>query len=97
MPTEPRLRILVAEVQSRCGSLFAAADATTHEERMTRQSARLMLHLAEALRKSESQERLLQALADSKPSERAESWATRAGHRLVCRARGQCCAGALER
>lgn len=79
MPTEPRLRILVAEVQSRCGSLFAAADATTHEERMTRQSARLTLHLAEALRKSESQERLLQALADSKPSERAESWATRAG------------------
>lgn len=79
MPTEPRLRILVAEVQSRCGSLFAAADATTHEERMTRQNARLTLHLAEALRKSASQERLLQALADSKPSEPPESWANRAG------------------
>src|SRR5208337_1115761 len=73
-----REHILVAEVQSRCGSLLAAADATTHEERMTRQSARLTLQLAEALRKSESQERLLQALADSKPSGRAENWANRA-------------------
>ena len=79
MPTEPRLRILVAEVQSRCGSLFAAADATTHEERMTRQCARLTLGLAEAHRKCASQERLLQALADSKPSEPVESWANRAG------------------
>ncbi len=79
MPIEPRLRILVAEVQSRCGSLFAAADATTHEERMTRQSARITLQLAEVLRKSESQERLLQALAASQPAEGAESWANRAG------------------
>ncbi len=52
-----------------------------HDSRGTNDpaDARLMLHLAEALRKSESQERLLQALADSKPSERAESWANRAG------------------
>jgi signal transduction histidine kinase len=77
MPAEPRLRILVAEVQSRCGSLFAAADATTHEESMTRRSAQLTLRLAEALRTSESQGRLLQALADSRPSESAENWAKR--------------------
>ncbi len=78
-PIEPRLRIMVAEVQSRCGSLFAAADATAHEERMTRQSARLTLQLAEVVRKSETQERLLQAIADSRPAEPVESWAKRAG------------------
>ncbi len=76
---EPRLRILVAEVQSRCGSLFAAADATTHEEQMTRQCARLTIHLAEAQRQSDSQERLLLAIADSRPFEPLENWAKGAG------------------
>ena len=79
MPTEPRLRILIAEVQSRCGSLFAAADATPHEERMTRQTARLTLRLAETLRTSATQDRLLQALADPSPRESPENWADRAG------------------
>ncbi len=37
------------------------------------------LHLAEALRQSESQERLLQAIADSRPFEPLENWAKRAG------------------
>ena len=45
VPAEPRLRILIAEVQSRCGSLFVAADATTHEEAMTPAVARLTLRL----------------------------------------------------
>ena len=79
MPTEPRLRILVAEVQSRCGSLFAAADATPHEEAMTRKSARLMLRLAETLRTSATRDRLLRSLADASTAESPENWAARAG------------------
>ncbi len=79
MPIEPRSRILVAEVQSRCGALFAAADATTHEEQMTRKTARLTLQLAAAMHKTETQERLLQAIADTKPAEAVENWVTRAG------------------
>ena len=79
MPTEPRLRILVAEVQSRCGSLFVAGDATPHEEAMTRQSARLMLRLAETLRTSATRDRLLRSLADASAAESPENWAARAG------------------
>ncbi|MGC8641225.1 MAG: ATP-binding protein [Isosphaeraceae bacterium] len=79
MPAEPHLRILVAEVQARCGSLFVAGDATAHEERMTRQTARLTLRLAETLKTSKTQERLLRALAESEPTESAERWASRAG------------------
>ncbi len=75
MPTEPRLRILIAEVQSRCGSLFAAADATSHEEQASRQAARLTLRLARALRESATQERLLRTLADCDPSGSPENWA----------------------
>jgi signal transduction histidine kinase len=76
---EPRLRILIAEVQSRCGALFAAADATAHEERMTRKAARLVLRLAEASRARATQDRVLRALAASESSETRESWADRAG------------------
>ena len=79
MPTEPRLRILVAEVQSRCGSLFVAGDATPHEEAMTRQSARLMLRLAETLRTSATRDRLLRSLAEASAAESPENWAARAG------------------
>jgi signal transduction histidine kinase len=79
MPTEPRLRILVAEVQSRCGSHFSAADATPHEEAMTRQSARLMLRLAECLRTSATTDRMLRSFADANAAESPESWADRAG------------------
>ena len=45
-PAEPKLRILVAEVQARCSGTFVAADATAYEERMTRQNAGLRLRLA---------------------------------------------------
>jgi signal transduction histidine kinase len=79
LPAEPRLRILIAEVQSRCGALFAAADASPHEERMTRQCARLRLRLNEELNNRATKDRLLHALADSDPSESREAWANRAG------------------
>jgi signal transduction histidine kinase len=78
MPADPRLRILIAEVQSRCGSLFVAADSTTHEERMTRQAARLALRLSKAEDALATQGRLLQALAESEPTEALETWTNRA-------------------
>ena len=79
MSTDPRLRILIAEVQSRCGALFAAADATPHEEVMTQRSARLTLRLMETERASMSQYRLLHALATADPLETPDDWANRAG------------------
>jgi signal transduction histidine kinase len=78
-PVEPRLRILIAEVQSRCGALFVAPDATSHEERMTRRTAVLILSQARASRTLATADRLLQSLAESDPSETRESWADRAG------------------
>ena len=77
-PSDPRLRILVAEVQVRCSSKFVADDATPHEERMTRQNARLRLRLNASRRAQGSGDRLVQALADSKHGESLEEWAARA-------------------
>jgi len=78
MPAEPRLRILVAEVQARTGSAFVAADATPHEERMTRQNARLRLLLASARNDRDRGARFLQAMADSDPALSPEDWSARA-------------------
>jgi signal transduction histidine kinase len=78
MPSEPKLRILVAEVQARCSAPFSAPDATPHEERMTRQNARLRLRLAEERRESSGGARLLHAMAQSDPAETPEQWASRA-------------------
>ncbi|AMV38215.1 ATP-binding protein [Planctomyces sp. SH-PL62] len=83
MPSAPHLRILVAEVQARCGAPFAADDATPHEERMTRENARLRLRLAELSRTEASQRRLIDAIADSSPDETPENWSLRAG-RMWC-------------
>jgi len=78
MPIEPKLRILVAEVQAKCTAAFVAADATLHEERMTRQNARLRRLLAAERRSKGRNDRFLRALADSDPAESPEEWATRA-------------------
>ncbi len=77
-PSDPRLRILVAEVQVSCSSKFVAEDATPHEERMTRQNARLRLCLNAMRRDQGSSDRLVRALADSKHGESLEEWADRA-------------------
>ena len=44
-PRDPRLRLLIAEVQVRCGSPFVEPDATPHEERLARSNARLRRQL----------------------------------------------------
>src|SRR5207248_1211126 len=77
-PSEPRLRILMAEVQAKCGAPFVDADATPHEEQMTRQNARLRRQLG-AVREARARgDRFLQLLADSPPGETPEEWANRA-------------------
>jgi signal transduction histidine kinase len=75
---DPRMRILIAEVQARCGTPFVDADATHHEERATRQSARLRLDLARQRRARGRAERFLELLAGSDPGETPEEWADRA-------------------
>jgi signal transduction histidine kinase len=77
-PIEPRFRILVAEVQARCTSAFVASDATSHEERMTRENARLRQLMAAERQGRARGDRFLRALADSDPAESAEDWAARA-------------------
>jgi signal transduction histidine kinase len=79
LPAEPRLRILTAEVQSRCGSLFASADATSHEEKVTRRAAQQMLQLGESRRMNATYDRFLRALATTDPGESPEGWADRVG------------------
>jgi len=81
--SEPRLRILIAEVQSKCGSMFASADSTPHEERMTRENARLRLRIIDLDRARATQARLIDALSEAPPDETPESWSARTG-RIWC-------------
>jgi signal transduction histidine kinase len=83
IPAEPRLRILVAEVQARTSAAFVAPDTNPHEQQMTRQNARLRMMLASARRNRESVERFLKALADSDPALAPEDWAAQAA-RIWC-------------
>ncbi len=76
---EPGLRVLVAEVQVRCGPGFVAVDATPHEERLARSNARLRIRLARLERQQAAGERLLAALAESDAGEGPDAWAERAG------------------
>lgn len=81
--SEPRLRILIAEVQSKCGSMFASVDSTLHEERMTRENARLRLRIIDMDRNRATQARLIDALSEAPPDETPESWSARTG-RIWC-------------
>jgi signal transduction histidine kinase len=77
-PGEPRLRILMAEVQARCGAPFVDPAATSFEERAIRQNARLRLELGRLRVGSERAERFLDLLAGSPPGETPDEWADRA-------------------
>jgi signal transduction histidine kinase len=78
MPAEPRLRILIAEVQARCSAAYVAEDASVHEERLARENARLRLRLAAERQARARGDRLLRALADTAPASPPEEWAGRA-------------------
>ncbi|HZW29417.1 MAG TPA: ATP-binding protein [Isosphaeraceae bacterium] len=77
-PSDPRLRILMAEVQARCSTPFVDGDATSHEERLTRQTARLRRQLIALRLVRDRSDRFLQMLADSPPGESPQEWADRA-------------------
>jgi signal transduction histidine kinase len=78
MPSEPRLRILIAEVQARCAASFATTDATPHEEKLARQNARLRLLLANERQARSRNGRFMEALAASDPASPPDEWASRA-------------------
>ena len=77
-PTDPRIRILTAEVQSRCGSAFIDPDASSREEWLTRDNVRLRRDLARTAATAASASRLVASLALSSPVESPQTWADRA-------------------
>jgi signal transduction histidine kinase len=77
-PGEPRLRILMAEVQARCGAPFVDPAVTSHEERAIRQNARLRLEVSRLQARRDRAGRFLDLLAGSPPGETPEEWADRA-------------------
>lgn len=76
---DPRLRLLIAEVQVRCGSAFVEPDATPHEERLARSNARLRQQMAQLRAVQQSHGRLFDAMIRSDPVASPEAWAERAG------------------
>ncbi|WP_435010891.1 ATP-binding protein [Tundrisphaera lichenicola] len=78
-PGDPRVKILTAEVQSRCGGNFVDPDATAREERLTRDNARLRRTVARLQVEHASNDRFVRAVAESSPTENPETWAERAG------------------
>jgi signal transduction histidine kinase len=74
-----RLRILVAEVQVRCGAAFVEQDASPHEERLSRSNARLRLELARVRAERSAGERFLRTFTEAEVSDHPETWAERAG------------------
>jgi signal transduction histidine kinase len=78
-PLDPRIRLLMAEVQARCCGDFVEADATVREERLSRENAALRLEAARLRGERDGRDRLIAALAESDTTERPEVWAERAG------------------
>ncbi len=75
MPSDPRGRILVAEVQSRCAGDFIAADASPSEERTTRRCARLRRELAAERSARGRALSLVTAMAQAPTDSTPEEWA----------------------
>ncbi len=78
-PVDPRVRIVTAEVQARCGGPFVEPDASAREERLTRDNARLRRANDRLRVDRASLERLARVVAGSSPTEGPEAWADRAG------------------
>jgi signal transduction histidine kinase len=76
---DPRGKLLVAEVQSRCGGPFLEPDATSREERLVRSNAGLRLKVAELASSRATRDRFLQAFIESEPADDPDTWAERAG------------------
>jgi signal transduction histidine kinase len=76
---DPRLKVLVAEVQSRCGGPFLDPDAGPREERLVRENARLRRRLIELAEGQAARDRFLAAFAATDPTDCPETWAETAG------------------
>ena len=84
---EPRLRILMAEVQARCGVPFVDPSATPHEERATRQNARLAAPGRPAAGRAGSRRAFPRAAGGVEPGRDARGMGRPCGHDLVRGAR----------
>lgn len=76
---DSRVKLLIAEVQSRTGVPFIDPDATSREEQLTRSNARLRLRLAALESSQPVRDQLIEAFSSSHPTDPAESWSERAG------------------
>ncbi len=76
---DPRIKLLTAEVQSRCGGPFLETDATPREEELTRANARLRLKVLDLAAGQAARDRFLSTLVESDPTDTPETWAARAG------------------
>ncbi len=75
----PLVRLLMAEVQARCGGEFVEADAAPREERLSRENAALRIEAARLRGGRDGRDLLVAALAGSDSTARPEVWAERAG------------------
>jgi signal transduction histidine kinase len=81
--SDPRLRILVAEVQIRCGAGFVSDDATAHEERLTRAHASLLMRTEKLEGEVNARDRFLNAVRGHPAGEALEDWSATAA-RVWC-------------
>ena len=79
---EPRVKLLNAEVQSRCTSPFVDLDGSPREEALARSNARLRRKLIESAARADGLARFVAAFASADPVESPETWAQRAGQAL---------------
>ncbi len=78
-PLDPRIRLLMAEVQTRCGGAFVELGSLSREEGYSRENATLRLETARLRGDRDGRDRLISAMAESDPTDRPEIWAERAG------------------
>jgi signal transduction histidine kinase len=76
---DPRLRVLIAEVQVRCGGGLIPDDAGPREEALARSHARLIREHAALRARSRSQARFLECFAAAEPNATLEQVAQAAG------------------
>ena len=76
--TEPRLRLLIAEVQARCSAPFVDPSASPREERLTRDNAHLRLQVGGLREVGRRQKGFLDAFAASRPGIDPDSWGEKA-------------------
>jgi len=75
---DPRIRLLMAEVQMRCGGGLAGPDASEHEQRLSRAHAGLLRRHKALQQVSEAQGRFLDRFVSASSSESVEQWADQA-------------------